>query len=66
LPQAGGLRNSRTCGTAFCLLKKYAPHFFNPACGGARQKEAAYPVTGNSAINLCIADKLKIFMLILN
>jgi hypothetical protein len=47
-------------------LKKYAPHFFNPACGGARQKEAAYPVTGNSAINLCIADKLKIFMLSLN
>jgi hypothetical protein len=57
LPQAGGLRNRNTA--AFCLLKKYAPHFFNPACGGTRQKEAAYPVTGNSAINLCVADNLK-------
>jgi hypothetical protein len=33
---------------AFCLLKKYAPHFFNPASGGTRQKEAAYPVTGKN------------------
>jgi hypothetical protein len=43
LPQAGGLRNRNTA--AFCLLKKYAPHFFNSAFGGTRQKEAAYPVT---------------------
>jgi hypothetical protein len=42
--RAGGLRNRNTA--AFCLLKKYAPHFFNPAFGGTRQKEAAYPVTG--------------------
>jgi hypothetical protein len=44
--RAGGLRNRNTA--AFCLLKKYAPHFFNPASGGTRQKEAAYPVTGKN------------------
>ena len=33
---------------AFCLLKKYALHFFNPASGGTRQKEAAYPVIGKN------------------
>ena len=43
---ATGRDNRNTA--AFCLLKKYAPHFFNPACGGTRQKEAAYPVTGKN------------------
>jgi hypothetical protein len=58
LPQAGGLRNRNAA--AFCLLKKYALHFFNPASGGTRQKEAAFPVTGNSTINLYVADNLKV------
>ncbi|PVD52766.1 hypothetical protein DC498_07495 [Terrimonas sp.] len=58
MPQAGGLRNRNAA--AFCLLKKYAPHFFNPTFGVTRQKEAAYPVTGNSAINLWVADNLKV------
>jgi hypothetical protein len=44
----------------FLSFEKYALHFFNPACGGARQKEAAYTVTGNSAINLYVADNLKV------
>ncbi|OJY84283.1 MAG: hypothetical protein BGP14_18700 [Sphingobacteriales bacterium 44-15] len=49
MPQAGPATwwDNRNAA-AFCLLKKYAPHFFNPASGGTRQKEAAYPVTGKN------------------
>jgi len=49
LPQAGPATwwDNRNAA-AFCLLKKYAPHFFNPASGVTRQKEAAYPVTGKN------------------
>ena len=35
-------------GTAFDSLKKFASHFFNPACGGTEPKEAPNPITGGS------------------
>jgi hypothetical protein len=43
---AGGLRNWNAA--AFSTLKKYASHFFNFAKGETVEKEAAYPVTGES------------------
>jgi hypothetical protein len=48
---AGGLRNWNAA--AFSTLKKYASHFFNPAFGGTVEKEAAYPVTGESKKAQC-------------
>jgi hypothetical protein len=44
LPQAGGLRYCTAA--AFASLKKYAAHFFNPACSGTEPKEAAHAVAG--------------------
>jgi hypothetical protein len=43
-----GKKNSWRYSNIGCLLKKHAPHFFNPTCGGTKQKEAAYPVTGKN------------------